>query len=64
MPKFSVTVTAKIPKYMEAEVEVEAATQKEAKEKIRAMYEKDEIEFDDGELDYDEAEIDSISFKK
>jgi hypothetical protein len=62
MPIFKATVTAHVPSYMSAEVEVDARDEEDASFKIEQMYEKDELDFDQPEVRYDSAEIDDISF--
>lgn len=48
----------------EAEVEVEAPDKAAAKAKIKEMYDKDELNFNNGKTDFDSARISDITFIK
>jgi hypothetical protein len=62
MAKFTGTVKSVVPHIHEAEFEIEASTQDEARRVIKRMYDNDELDFEPGEHDYDEGQISEIKF--
>jgi hypothetical protein len=57
MKTFKVRVVASVPLHFEGNAEVQAQTRGEAEAKIRAMYDKDELDLEKLPADYDEGQI-------
>lgn len=57
MKTFKVRVVASVPLRFEGNAEVQAQTRSEAEAKIRAMYDKDELDLEKLPVDYDQGEI-------
>jgi len=57
MKRFKVRVVASVPLHFEGNAEVQAQTRSEAEAKIRAMYDKDELDLEKLPADYDQGKI-------
>jgi hypothetical protein len=64
MKTFKVRVIASVPLRFEGSAEVQAQTRGEAEAKIRAMYDKDELDLEKLPPDYDEGEIVELNWEE